>query len=197
MNSLQTLFRWMLLVWLLLVAALGFAVSRGTNTTYLGNTMAFIFSGIGRSAETEPIVRRAPLAEVPEVEEPPAPEWTPLAVGKNSGGGTLGAPVIEQLENGAVAVVMQLTGTVGDISFYTPRNVVGATVDFIGEWSKPPYFKQHVSGGCLSLAQTAGHKGYLRVSGVAASGVKKLAARAEYSASKNAVRVVFSPADAQ
>lgn len=197
MNSLQTLFRWMLLVWLLLVAALGFAVSRSTSTTYLGNTMAFIFSGIGRSAEPEPVARRAEPTVVPATKELPTPEWTPLAAGKKAGSGTLGSPVIEQLEDGAVAVVMQLTGTVGDVSFYTPRNVVGATVDFIGEWSKPPYFKQSVGGGSLSLAQTAGHKGYLRVSGVAASGVKKLEARAEYSASKNAVRVVFTPAEAQ
>ena len=48
MNSLQTIFRWMLLVWLVLVAALGFAVARSTHTTYVGNTMAFLFSSVGR-----------------------------------------------------------------------------------------------------------------------------------------------------
>ena len=41
-----------------------------------------------------------------------------------------------------------------------------------------------MSSGCLSLVQAAGHKGYLRVSGVAARGVTKLEARAEYSAAK-------------
>lgn len=196
MNSLQRLFRLMLLVWLLLVVSLGVAVSRSTSTTYMGNTMAFLFSGTGRNApEVEHIARKAPpIPEDAAPEEPPAPEWTPLPAGKKAGRGALGSPSVEQLENGAVAVVMQITGEVGDVSFYTPRNVTGATVDFIGEWSSPPYMKRHVSGGCLSLAQTAGHKGYLRVSGVAAQGVQKLEARAEYSATKNAVRVVFSPA---
>ena len=199
MNSLRTIFRCMLLVWLVLVAALGFAVSRGTHTTYAGNTMAFLFSSAGREkVELPPVERRAvpPVAEELHA-EPPAPEWTPLAKGKTAGGGTLGAPEIQTLDGGAVAVVMSLTGTIGDVSFYDPRNVTGATVDFIGEWSKPPYFKKSVSSGCLSLVQAAGHKGYLRVSGVAARGVSKLEARAEYSAAKNAVRVVFSPAGAE
>lgn len=199
MNSLRTIFRCMLLVWLVLVAALGFAVSRGTHTTYAGNTMAFLFSSAGREkVELPPVERRtAPVVEEEPPAEPPAPEWTPLAKGKTAGGGTLGAPEIQTLDGGAVAVVMSLTGTIGDVSFYDPRNVTGATVDFIGEWSQPPYFKKSVSSGCLSLVQAAGHKGYLRVSGVAARGVSKLEARAEYSAAKNAVRVVFSPAGAE
>ena len=199
MNSLRTIFRWMLLVWLVLVAALGFAVSRGTHTTYAGNTMAFLFSSAGREkVELPPAVRRAapPVAEEPPA-EPPAPEWTPLAKGKTAGSGTLGAPEIQTLDGDSVAVVMSLTGTIGDVSFYSPKNVTGATVDFIGEWSKPPYMKKSLSDGCLSLVQAAGHKGYLRISGVAAHGVAKLEARAEYSAGKNAVRVVFSPAGAE
>lgn len=199
MNSLQTIFRWMLLVWLVLVAALGFAVSRSTYTTYAGNTMAFLFSSAGREKiELPPAVQRAaqPVAEEPPA-EPKAPEWTPLAKGKTAGSGMLGAPEIQTLDGDAVAVVMSLNGTIGDVSFYDPKNVNGATVDFIGEWSKPPYMKKSLSDGCLSLAQAAGHNGYLRVSGVAAGGVAKLEARAEYSAAKNAVRVVFSPAGAE
>ena len=199
MNSLQTIFRWMLLVWLVLVAALGFAVSRSTHTTYAGNTMAFLFSSAGREkVELPPVERRAapPVAEEPPA-EPPAPEWTPLAKGKTAGSGTLGAPEIQTLDGDSVAVLMSLTGTIGDVSFYSPKNVTGATVDFIGEWSKPPYMKKSLSDGCLSLVQAAGHKGYLRISGVAAHGVAKLEARAEYSAGKNAVRVVFSPAGAE
>lgn len=199
MNSLQTIFRWMLLVWLVLVAALGFAVSRSTHTTYAGNTMAFLFSSAGREkVELPPAVQRAapPVEEEPPA-EPPAPEWTPIAKGKTAGNGTLGAPEIQTLDGGAVAVVMSLTGTVGDVSFYDPKNVTGATIDFIGEWSKPPYLKKSVNAGCLSLVQAAGHKGYLRISGVAAHGVAKLEARAEYSAAQNAVRVVFSSAGAE
>lgn len=199
MNSLQTIFRWMLLVWLVLVAALGFAVSRSTHTTYAGNTMAFLFSSAGREkVELPPAVRRAapPVAEEPPA-EPPAPEWTPLVKGKTAGSGTLGAPEIQTLDGDSIAVVMSLTGTIGDVSFYSPKNVTGATVDFIGEWSKPPYMKKSLSDGCLSLVQAAGHKGYLRISGVAAHGVAKLEARAEYSAAQNAVRVVFSPAGAE
>ena len=78
MNSLRTIFRCMLLVWLVLVAALGFAVSRGTHTTYAGNTMAFLFSSAGREkVELPPVERRAvpPVAEEPHA-EPPAPEWS-------------------------------------------------------------------------------------------------------------------------
>ena len=123
MNSLRTIFRCMLLVWLVLVAALGFAVSRGTHTTYAGNTMAFLFSSAGREkVELPPVERRAvpPVAEEPHA-EPPAPEWTPLAKGKTAGGGTLGAPEIQTLDGGAVAVVMSLTGTIGDVSFYEPE----------------------------------------------------------------------------
>lgn len=199
MNSLHTIFRWMMLVWLVLVAALGFAVARSTHTTYVGNTMAFLFSSVGREKiELPPAVQHTapPVAEEPPA-EPAAPEWTPLAKGKTAGSGTLGAPEIQTLDGGAVAVVMSLSGTIGDVSFYDPKNVTGATIDFIGEWSKPPYLKKSVNAGCLSLVQAAGHKGYLRVSGVAAGGVAKLEARAEYSAAQNAVRVVFSSAGAE
>ena len=145
MNSLRTIFRCMLLVWLVLVAALRLPpVSRGTHTTYAGNTMAFLFSSAGREkVELPPVERRAApsVAEEPPA-EPPAPEWTPLAKGKAAGGGTLGAPEIQTLDGGAVAVVMSLTGTIGDVSFYDPRNVTGATVDFMGEWSQAALFQK-------------------------------------------------------
>ncbi len=195
MNSMRTIFRCMLLLWLVAVAALGVAVSRSTSTTYIGNTMAFLFSHAGEdhAALIQPERRPAPRSEDgPAVAAPQ--EWVKLSRGKTAGGGTLGAPAIEELEGGAVAVVMPLTGTVGDVSFYTPTNVSGVAVDIIGEWSKPPYLKRHMSSGCLSLVQAAGHKGYLRVSGVAAKGVAKIEAKAEHSASRGAVRVVFSPA---
>lgn len=196
MNSLRTIFRWMLLVWLVLVAALGFTVSRSTESSYLGNTMAFLFSGAGREeADLAPHERRpsAPREEPPAA--PETPEWTALASGKTMGKGSLGTPEVQELPDGSIAVVFPLTGEPGGATFFRPGNVTSATIDLHGEWTSLPYMKQRVKSGCLSLIQSAGHKGYLRVSGVAAGDVAKLDAKAEHSASGGAVRVVFSPSD--
>ncbi len=193
MNSLQAIFRCMLAVWLILVAALGFAVSRSTSASYLGNTMAFLFSRADeREAPLPPESRPLPPEAPPSQPEPP--EWTALPVGRTAGSGTFGAPEINVLPDGSVEIVLPLTGSPGSVSYYNPTNVSAATADFIGKWLKPPYIKQSVRSGCLSLVQTAGHEGYLRVSGVAAKGVGRLEAKAEHSPKNNAVRVVFAPA---
>lgn len=195
MNSLRTIFRWMLLIWLILVLLLGVAVSRSTRTSCIGNTMAFLFSRGERAAELPPAPRPIPPVETPAPPTPPAPEWTELAKGSSPGSGTLGSPEIQTLDGGAVALVLPLDGKAGNVSFYNPTNVNGATVDLKGEWKNAPFMKKPMSGGCLSLIQTASHKGYLRVSGVAAKGVARLSAKAEYSESRGAVRVVFSPSE--
>lgn len=209
MNTLHSIFRRMLLVWLVLVAALGVTVSRSTQSSYFGNTMAFLFAsgdrgpaGVAVTRQIPPPAQTAkeepqepePPKETPPAPEPKPPEWTAIAHGKTGGSGTLGAPKIEKLSDGAVAVVLPLTGKIGNVTYYKPHNANAMTVDFHGEWKNPPFVNRREKTVPLSRVQIAGHKGYLRVTGVAAENVKKLDARAEYSAGRNAVRVVFTPA---
>lgn len=196
MNSLRTIFRWMLLLWLVLVAVLGFTVSYSTRSSYIGNTMAFLFSSAGREHAELITHERRPAAPREEPKESPeVPEWVELASDKTMGKGSLGTPEVQELPGGSVAVVFQLVGEPGGATFFRPGNVTSATIDLHGEWASPPYMKQRMKSGCLSLVQMAGHKGYLRVSGVAASGIARLDARAEHSVSSGAVRVIFSPSD--
>ncbi len=205
MNTLHSIFRRMLLLWLVLVAALGVTVSRSTRSSYFGNTMAFLFTsgdrgpadGVAVTRRIPPPAKQEPQVPEPPKETPPAPapkppEWTAIAHGKTGGSGTLGAPKIEKLSGGAVAVVLPLTGTIGNVTYYKPHNANAMTVDFHGEWKKPPFVNRREKTDPLSRVQIAGHKGYLRVTGIAAEDVKKLDARAEYSAARNAVRVVFT-----
>lgn len=203
MNSLRTLFRGMLLVWLVLVVILSVVVARSTDSASSGNLLAFLFTGTEhassmpvlpavRTPEPAPAPKPAPEPQAPAAPQQSVQEWTPLSQGKTAGKGVLESPEIRTLDDGSVELTLSCNGTPGNFSLYHPTNVSALSVDLPGAWGKHISLDSKLQGSCLYRIQIATHPTWLRVSGIAKENNAVLSAKVEHSASTGKIRIVFS-----
>ena len=202
MNSLRTLFRWMLLGWLVLVVVLSIVVARSTDSTSSGNLLAFLFTRMEGPAvmpvlpsappAPEPAPAPAPEPKAPDTPKPAAQEWVALHEGKQPGKGELSNPEIHTSDDGSVEILLTCNGTPGNFSLYHPTNVPSLSVDLQGAWSRHLRLDRKIDTGCLYRLQIATHPQWLRLSGIARDNNAVLSAKAEYNAASGIIRVVFS-----
>ena len=189
----------MLLGWLVLVLLMSVVVARSTDSAAPGNLLAFLFT---QAEAPEPLPAVDPTPSPPPeptpapasapAETPQAPEWVPLAQGREAGKGVLGEPRVRLLDGGAVEVRFACTGTPGNFMIYHPDNVPSLSVDLQGRWGKGIGVDRTLKEGCLSRVQIADHAKWIRISGVARDGKLGLSVKVEHSSSSGAIRLVFS-----
>ncbi len=194
MDSLRSLFRWMLLGWLALVLLMGLAVAWSARSHLPGNLLTFLLTREGPSetaVSPPPVPPDLPVSSAPAPSVTPAPEpgWTPLKEGSRVSSGSRGAPEITVLPGGAVEVRF-LCQKPGNYRLYRPTNVSGLSVDLPGNWGRR-MVDRHLAQGKVRRVQIADHPGWLRVSGMAREEGKHLVARVEHSPRAGAVRIVF------
>lgn len=194
MNSLRSLFRWMLLGWLVLVLLMGLAVALSARSHLPGNLLTFLFTREGPSETAVPPTQAPPdpplpSAPAPSVAPAPEPGWALLKEGSRASSGSRGAPEITVLPGGAVEVRF-LCQKPGNYRLYRPTNVSGLSVDLPGNWGRR-MVDRHLAQGKVRRIQIADHPGWLRVSGMPREEGKNLVARVEHSSRAGVLRIVF------
>lgn len=205
MYPLRTLYRLMLVVWLILVLSMGAVVGHMAENSDSSDRhlLAFLFPTKPASAPLPPVmpektVKPAPppppplSAPAPQKPAEPRGDWVALKKGKTGGTGTLINPVITVTDKGEIEVRFPMKGAPGTYRDFHPVNIDSQSVDLMGPMGKGMNVDKRIESGVLKRVQIADHKQWVRISGIARNPASKLAAKVEYSPTLRALRIVFS-----
>lgn len=200
-NQLQTCFRLMIGLWLLLVVGMSLLVSHSAlSPAVSGNLLTYLFVRTDMISiwsptvppATVPVVEPAPPAPVvaAPVEPPAAPEWQQVPRGRKAGSGTITRCEILPQPAGHVEILLDYTGSVGETTAFSATNAEARSVDIHGTWAKVPFVQKNLDKGLLRKIQIADHKGFFRVTGILRSGkvVDSLAEDVNYSPTQLRIR---------
>ncbi len=199
MHSLTSLSRGLLVCWAVLVLGMAASVAYYADGAHHGNLLEFLFTRpstpqITPALDPTPPPAPALTPQLPAEQATPAPqapEWQSVAQGRSMGKGSIHNPHISVLENGQVSVIFEYTGTLGEISLYSPENVTALSVDIHGSWKSSINLDQKLTKGILARLQIFLHDKFLRVSAVNAGHVNT-ALHADVRTNGRQLRIIFS-----
>ena len=200
MTPLRLLQRWMLGLWLAILAALALAAGVSITGEQPGSLVAFLFSRPVTQVRLEPAPpqsmpapEQAAAPEAPAAVPPsPQPEWQPLARGNRRGAGSMSHPVLTGMDDGRVMVTFDYDGTLGDLATYVPDNVDALSADMQGAWKTDVSINQRLAKGLVcSRLQIFRHEAFLRISCVR-SGTVRGKLSVEAAARGTQWRVIFA-----
>ncbi|MCR5170329.1 MAG: hypothetical protein K6C33_07700 [Desulfovibrio sp.] len=188
------LFRGIFLVWLLaFVLVAGFSLS---DTGWDGRSPSILslFIQPPQASKAPPVATTAlaePRPEPVRASPPPKPEpaRSVLARGRKQGSGTLGIPHAVNA-GGETTISIPYRGTLGEYAAFRAHNVNSWCIDLQGSW-KPWEGTVRPSGaGIASSVQVGRHKGWTRISMVAADPLAVLSEEITYSADTIYIRII-------
>lgn len=196
--TLKKAYRSFFSIWLMLVFAMGIMVLWQTADSRKGNLLEYLFT---RPVAPEIVPVPAQQAAAPVVEAKPEPspqpapkvepEWKALAVGKAQGAGLIHKPVIAVRDDGATMITFDYSGSLGEVQTFTTNAESALVVDILGKWNEDPKFDKRIKNSDAERIISYKHDGFLRVSGIRATGIKS-PLKAEVLASSTQLRIVFS-----
>ena len=195
MSSQRSLYRVLLLIWLVLVLGMGFVLHMNTKSQNSGSLFAFLFTPPQGPQALPPVVVApqpmpipAPVAAKEEAKPKPEAIWVPLQRGKKPGKGALTKPQVTTLANGDVEVRFSCSDAPGNY----PVNIDSLAIDLMGPWGKGLLFDKRPDKGVLKRVQMADHREWVRVTGIARNTSDTLTARVEYAPTLRSLRVIFT-----
>lgn len=203
-NQLQTCFRLMIGLWLLLIIGMSLLVSRtALSPAVSGNLLTYLFVRPDMISLWSPPLppASAPVAEqtppepavaAPAEPEPAPSDWRPVPRGRKAGSGVITRCEVIQQADGHVEVLLDYTGTVGETTAFNASNAEARSVDIHGKWSKVPYVQKTLDKGLLRKVQIADHKGHFRVTGILRSGKVAGNLAEDVSTSSSQLRIRFA-----
>ena len=199
MSSQRSLYRALLLIWLVLVLGMGFVLHMNTKSQNPGSLFAFLFTNPEKPQALPPVVVEpqpmpipAPVAAKEEAKPKPEASWVPLQRGKKPGKGSLTQPQVTTLANGDVEVRFTCPNAPGNYRQFHPKNIDSLAIDLMGRWGKGLLFDKRPDKGVLKRVQMADHREWVRVTGIARNASDTLTARVEYAPTLRSLRVIFT-----
>lgn len=196
-NRLRYLLRVVFVVWLLAACGLAYVVLRDTTAHTGQSPLVFLLQGRDVSVPPVPLTaepRPAPAPEKPKEEvvakaepvAPPPPALREMPRGKKPGKGILKKPEVREVREG-IDIVLQYSGETGEY-LTALSNPAGRYVDLHGDW-KFALTQTHLSSNLVRLVQAAAHKGFVRVTSVAAKPNLALREQVLYSDTEIIIRI--------
>ena len=199
MSSQRSLYRVLLLIWLVLVLGMGFVLHMNTKSQNPGSLFAFLFTSPQNPQALPPVVVApqpmpipAPVVAKEEAKPKPEASWVPLQRGKKPGKGALTKPQVTTLANGDVEVRFTCPDAPGNYRQFHPVNIDSLAIDLMGPWGKGLLFDKRPDKGVLKRVQMADHREWVRVTGIARNTSDTLTARVEYAPTLRSLRVIFT-----
>ncbi|MDR3300674.1 MAG: hypothetical protein LBU43_11950 [Candidatus Accumulibacter sp.] len=195
MLSLRAIFRLMLLVWFILVLAMGIGLNRWIGGDFSGNLLVRLFFDFSELATTR-ILTPEPPHTPPQPAEAPSP-WRIMKNGEHPGQGRIGKPEIAALSDGALEVRLPYQGTLGEETHFHPKEkgvgkLDALAVDLHGVWKIFHDLDARPMNGHVCRIQIYAHPDRLRVSAIACEQMANPSLAARIFFSSEHIRIVFS-----